>query len=169
MIIADQPPSSCRLHQWNRGSAKQRGYRAQREETQLPPCIGPSMVVCLRTHRLRGLSPKSNEDHITFLIFADLFPHIFRTSQHQNHQYQYFLAENYNFLGEKKWGTAVQHTSVILVFTLVHFQFVKVPAKVSVEAARIFTAELCPSSMSRIQLLWTHFQGGDMAFKMVML
>ena len=96
MIIADQPPSSCRLHQWNLKSAKQRGYRAQHEETHLPPCIGPSMVVCLRTRRLRGLSPKSNEDHITFLIFEDFFPHIFRTSLHQNHQYQYFSAENYN-------------------------------------------------------------------------
>ena len=92
VIIADQPHSSSRLHQWNRKSAKQRGYRAQHEETHHPPSIGPSMVVCLRTHRLRGLSPKSNEDHITFLIFEDFFPHIFRTSQHQNHQYQYFSA-----------------------------------------------------------------------------
>ena len=59
----------------------------------------------------------------------------------------------------------MEYSSTALSFwfspLLVHFQFVKVPAKVSVEAARIFTAELCPSSMSRIQLLWTHFQGGD--------
>ena len=129
------------------------------------------MVVCLRTHRLRGLSPKSNEDHITFLIFEDFFPHIFGTNQHQNHQYLYFVPRQkisiYIFqqkitISLGKRNGVQQYSplfSVILVFTLVHFQFVKVPAKVSVETARIFTAELCPSSMSRIQLLWTHFQG----------
>ena len=41
------------------------------------------------------------------------------------------------------------------------FQFVKVLAEVSVKAARIFTAELGPPSMSRVQLVWTHFQGGE--------
>ena len=45
----------------------------------------------------------------------------------------------------------------MLVF---EFQFVEVLAEVCVKAARIFAAELGSPSMSRIQLVRTHFQGG---------
>ena len=40
------------------------------------------------------------------------------------------------------------------------FQFVEVLAEVCVKAARIFAAELGSPSVSRIQLVRTHFQGG---------
>ena len=45
----------------------------------------------------------------------------------------------------------------MLVF---EFQFVEVLAEVCVKAARIFAAELGSPSVSRIQLVRTHFQGG---------
>ena len=40
-----------------------------------------------------------------------------------------------------------------------NFQFVKVLAKIGAKAARLIATEFDPPSMSRIQLVWTHFQG----------
>ena len=40
-----------------------------------------------------------------------------------------------------------------------NFQFVKVLEKIGAKAARLIATEFDPPSMSRIQLVWTHFQG----------